>query len=179
VFVQSDATGAANHGFYSFDGGFYGMAKTNYAPVGGTCGNRASTNAASYANTNLQRYSGIFYDRGRTTVVSITDGTSNTLMFGEGVAGRAGSGADRFQWQWICVGPIPTLTNILQAPDSPNAMYRFMSRHTGVVQFSMADGSVRGLRAPQGTTTIGDALWLNLQRMAGKADGEVFDPDAF
>jgi prepilin-type N-terminal cleavage/methylation domain-containing protein len=179
VFVQSDATGSASHGFYSFTGGYYGMAKTNYAPVGGACGNRASSRAASYAGTNLQLYSGIYYNRSRTTFTGITDGASNTLAFGEGVAGRANTGTDRFQWQWISVGPIPTLLNVLIAPDSANAMYRFMSRHTGVVQFGMGDGSVRAIRAPSGTTTIGDANWLNLQRMAGRADGEVIDSSGF
>ena len=181
VFVQSDATGAANHGFYSFTGGFLGMAKTNYAPVAGACGNRASTNASGFGPTgtaNLQRYAGLFYDRSRTSIPAIADGSSNTLMFGEGVAGRAGAGADRFQWQWISVGPMPTMLNVLNAADSPNAMYRFMSRHTGIVQFCMGDGSVRGLRSAGGSVSLTDTSWVTLQQMSGRADGEVFDANA-
>ncbi|MGL4553052.1 MAG: DUF1559 domain-containing protein [Gemmataceae bacterium] len=179
VFAQSDATGSASHGFYSFNGGPLGMAKTNYAAVAGAAGARGSTNAASFGpNANLRKYAGIFTNRSKTSIVSISDGTSNTLAFGEGIAGRVGTATDRYQWQWINVGPIPTLLNVLQAPDSGNAMFRFMSRHTGVVQFVMADGSVRAIRAPQGTTTITGPTWYAFQQLGGMADGDVINENA-
>ena len=184
VFINSDATGAASLGIYTLSPSQdYGMAKTNYAPVGGSFGNRASTNSASYGpNLNLNKYAGVYYNQSNTKITAITDGTSNTLGFGEGVEGRFGSGPGRASWTWICVGPIGTGIDILNAPDSPNAMYRFMSRHTGIVQFSICDGSVRGLRAgSSGRFVTGvsvSAEWMTLQRLAGRADGEVFDPNS-
>jgi prepilin-type N-terminal cleavage/methylation domain-containing protein len=181
VFVQSDTTGAASAGVNVISPqGNYGIQKTNYAAVAGACGNRASTNAASFGpNANLQKYAGMFYNQSKTSLLSVSDGLSNTLMFGEGVEGQYGGGADhRAVWPWVCVGPVGTFLDILNATDSPNAMYRFISRHTGIVNFAMGDGSVRGVRARQQSTQLNPALqeWWLLQRMAGRADGEVFDP---
>jgi len=184
VFVQSDTTGSANVGVYILGPAQdYGMGKTNYAPVGGSFGNRATTASTGYGpGLNLKKYAGIYYNQSKTTITSITDGTSNTLAFGEGVEGRYGSGTNRASWTWICVGPIGTGIDIVVAPDSPNAMYRFMSRHTGIVQFSICDGSVRGLRAgAAGRFVTGVSVsseWMALQQMAGRADGDVFDPNA-
>ncbi|OWK40470.1 DUF1559 domain-containing protein [Fimbriiglobus ruber] len=172
LFAQSDATGAASVGFASWPTD-YNMAKTNYAPVGGACGNRASTSSASFGpNANLAKYAGIFYDRSKTTFTSITDGTSNTLMFGEGMAGPGA--APTYQWQWMSQGPIPTLLGLSNNQLSTNVMYRFGSRHTGVSQFCLADGSVRALTS--GTSNPAPPAptdWWTFQQMAGRADGDV------
>jgi len=84
VFTGSDSTGAELMTYY-----FYGstvilpLAKTNYTGVAGSNGNRASTKSARYGpNANLKLYSGVFNNRTRVKITGITDGTSNTLMFG-------------------------------------------------------------------------------------------------
>lgn len=154
----------------------YGMAKTNYAAVAGSCGTRASTAAASYGpNANLSQYAGVFGNRTKTTLVGISDGTSNTLLYGEGTTPDDGV----LQWNWMSTPAITTLLGISTSSKSSNTAYRFTSHHLGIVQFSMADGSVRGLR-PGGSTTWNPAStdWTTLQQMAGKADGATYNPAA-
>jgi Protein of unknown function (DUF1559) len=177
VTTQTDATGSAGVTvfFWSAD---YNMAPTNYTGVLGSNGARASTNASNYGpGANLRKYAGIFTNRSKTTITGITDGTSNTLMFGEGQGGVT-NGSQDYIWQWMCVAPMPTRNGI--TTDPMNITFSsFSSRHTGIVQFCMGDGSVRGLR-PGATTTRNPASndWWVLQTMAGLADGDVFDPTA-
>ncbi len=182
VFVNTEPTGAAALGVFAiFPLKDYGVGKTNYAPVAGAFGNRASTSSPTYGpGVNLSAYAGVYYDQSKTRMTAITDGASNTLAFGEGVEGRFSAGARRAAWPWICVGPIGTGLDILNATDNSAATQRFMSRHPGVVQFTLCDGSVRGLRAAQETGRFVPGVsvspeWLALQRMAGRADGEVLD----
>jgi prepilin-type N-terminal cleavage/methylation domain-containing protein len=174
VYVQSDATGAANFGYYGITN--QGFGRSNYASVGGACGERASTNAAGFGpNANLRNYTGIYGNRTRTTIVSITDGTSNTLAFGEGITIDSGT----VSWSWASIGGLPTLIGLRNAGTSTNTPFGFASRHTGIVQFALADGSVRGLRP--GSSNVwnpASADWWTLQRMAGMADGEIFDPSS-
>jgi prepilin-type processing-associated H-X9-DG protein len=75
----------------------------------------------------------------------VLDGLSNTLLFGEGIFGylpadltnrvRAAS--------WMGVG---SLTSGWNNFSNKGEWYTFSSRHPGVVQFCLADGSVRPLR---------------------------------
>src|SRR5579883_2303258 len=66
----------------------YPLGKTNYTGVMGCAGDRAVTNSSRYGpGANDRKYSGIFNNRKRTRLTAITDGTSNTLMFGEGIGG--------------------------------------------------------------------------------------------
>ena len=185
TFISADPTGATAIGVSVISpNGDYGVGKTNYAPVAGPYGNRASTASPTHGpGMNLNVYAGVYYDQSKTRLTAITDGTSNTLAFGEGVEGRFGAGTRRAVWPWMCVGPIGTGADILNASDDSRALQRFISRHPGVVQFSLCDGSVRGLRAAQGTARFVAGVsvspeWTALQRMAGRADGEVLDPDA-
>jgi len=174
IYVQSDSTGAANFGYWNTTNNNFG--RSNYSSVGGACGGRGSTAAASYGpNANLRRYAGIFGNRTRTTITAITDGTSNTLMFGEGITPDNAS----VQWTWAGVGGVPTLIGLRNAGTSGNTPFGYASRHTGIVQFAMGDGSVRGLK-PGATSTWNPAStdWWNLQRMAGMADGDVVDANS-
>jgi prepilin-type processing-associated H-X9-DG protein len=57
-----------------------------------------------------------------------------------------------------------------------NSWTDFSSRHGGVVQFCLADGSVRGIR--KGMAVGGDA-WNNFQYAAGYHDGQVVDDSQF
>jgi prepilin-type N-terminal cleavage/methylation domain-containing protein len=171
--------------FYSYDAevlyvwyypGFDGnMAATNYTGVSGSNGALAIASSSNYGpGANLRQYAGIFNNRSKTTITSITDGTSNTLMFGEGVGGITNGNQD-FIWQWIDVGPMPTRRGI--TTDTKNVSWaQFASFHTGVVQFCFGDGSVRSVR-PGATATKNPASndWWVLQAMGGMSDGVVAD----
>jgi len=162
----------------------YNIGPTNYAPVQGANGPLASTNATGANSTtaygpgaNLRQYSGLYYNRSKTTLAGIPDGTSNTLAFGEGVGGITNGNQD-FTWQWINVFPMVTRKGITN--DSLNVGFaQFASHHAGTVQFAMGDGSVRGVR-PGATAQYSPASpdWYTLQAMAGMADGATFDPTA-
>ena len=153
-----------------------GYGKTNYTGVMGTAGDRAVTSSSRYGpGFNDRSHSGIFNNRSKTKLVTITDGTSNTLMFGEGV-GDINAGTQNFQWNWVNIHPMPTRRGI--PTGKVVGWNQFYSRHTGIVQFAMGDGSVRSVR-PGSTTTNNPASqdWLTLQSMAGMADGDVIIAD--
>jgi prepilin-type N-terminal cleavage/methylation domain-containing protein len=126
--------------------------------------------------------------QGLTKLKDVTDGTSNTLMVGEkhvplNMFGRLKVGdGSIYNGIWttysgrvagpddpLASGP-NDLTPSVQIPNS-DAVFarRFGSWHTGVCQFTMADGSVRAIR-----TTIDGA---NLRRLAVRNDGEVITSD--
>ena len=158
------------------------LGRTNYTGVWGSNGNRAATVAnvpyvTASGGVNLRKYAGIFQNRKGTTINAINDGTSNTLMFGEGLGGTDASGQVTVSWHWTNVHPMPTRHG-LKTDNRSLSWAQFGSRHTGIVQFCMGDGSVRGLR-PAGTaiTNPVSSDWLVYQAMAGIADGEIFDAD--
>ncbi len=82
---------------------------------------------------------GIFGNRSRIRARDVTDGLSNTLMWGEGV-GQISNGNYLVSHAWVG-------TNF--AVTGPWGLgftgYQFNSRHTGIVQFTLGDGSVRGI----------------------------------
>ena len=174
--------GADSIGFSYWNNVDYNLAKTNYAAVAGGYGTQGSTNSRFGPGANLRKYGGIFGNRSKTTIPGISDGTSNTLMFGEGISLTTAN--TLYMWEWYNMGPMTTTNGMSNDPTLSNPFFKFGSRHTGIVQFSMADGSVRALR-PGATTTGGTATgttastdWYVFQRMAGIADGEVIDTSA-
>ena len=76
---------------------------------------------------------------------SVTDGTSNTLMFGEYAGGWADDGgAMEFSACSIGAGGMWTAYGIKPAqPKGRPGWWQFGSMHPGVVLFCLADGSVR------------------------------------
>jgi prepilin-type N-terminal cleavage/methylation domain-containing protein len=166
------------------------LGKTNYIGVAGANFSDAITSSPTDGpNANLGMYTGIFYNRSRTPL-TIPDGTSNTLMFGECLGGTlAGSTAGSLDGQspapgrdslfpWMGIGCMGTKFGI--AGSAAATRYpTWSSNHTGVVQFCMGDGSVRPIR-PGSTTTRNPASadWYTLQAMAGTQDGQVYDPGA-
>ncbi len=113
------------------------LGRTNYLGVAGGMGKTGSS---------WERWIGIFHNRSKTKFGSISDGTSNTLLFGEvtGVwedslkpSGRTWS----FTWN---NGPLPTAWRIGGA--TPHTYNRFNSIHSGkVINFALADGSIHSL----------------------------------
>ena len=163
--------------FYQKANSDYGA--TNYAPVGGAAGTRGSTNSPSIApGQNLAQYAGIFGNRSRTTIVGITDGTSNTLMYGETTAAFDAAKVTT-QKMWISMAGLTTSLGMNADQTQANNRFRFNSRHTGIVQFTLGDGSVRGVKFGNTFTRNPASVdWITFQQMSGKADGQVFDPSS-
>ena len=141
--------------------------------------NGANGLTASSASTrhgpgaDLRKYTGMYDNRSKTKMTSILDGTSNTLAFGES---RGGLLAGLFiPHRWVSASPGVTRSGITTRKEELTVT-RFSSAHSGIVQFCMGDGSVRGLK-PVATTTINPAStdWYLLQSMAGMADGDQRD----
>jgi prepilin-type N-terminal cleavage/methylation domain-containing protein/prepilin-type processing-associated H-X9-DG protein len=149
--------------------------RTNYVGVGGVLPKGAIVGGVAGAHDN---YLGIYVDTSQgqkpTKIAGITDGTSNTLAFGETLGGASlvsdtvyswmGGGAMYSDWglaplDWYGTG----------VPDT--AWWQMSSRHSGVINFAFADGSVHAF-SKAGNTRRGSILWS----MSGKADGDVFDP---
>jgi prepilin-type N-terminal cleavage/methylation domain-containing protein/prepilin-type processing-associated H-X9-DG protein len=154
--------------------------RTNYTGVAGANGKNASKSDPNSGGVDLSKYEGIFTNRSTTSLGTIPDGTSNTLMFGEGIGGTAENGKARdFAWSWMGVGCVATKFGLGQAgPPYGNGLpgtswSNFSSRHPGGVNFCFADGSVRMLRF--GATCIRNPVpssdWLLLQALAGTSDG--------
>src|SRR5262249_32175994 len=117
------------------------------------------------------------------------DGTANTLMLGEGT-GEMEGGAVTKGWSWMGVGAATTARGL--GGPSEAGWFQFASRHTGVVNFCFADGSVRppvravgesayrtvaGLaRRPLPSPSF--TTWYAYQRLAGMQDGEPADQAA-
>jgi len=169
------------------NGNTYDLGKTNYCTVAGACGDNASTASPSDGpNANLQQYKGIYCNRSKNKTSDILDGSSNTLAVGEGLGGVSGTGVQRdYFWAWIQAGGMPTKFGLAgsvgpaSGSTTPLSGYNYFgSRHTGIVQFGFADGSVRGLRpgstGVRNPTTAGSD-WYIFQAMAGMQDGVVFD----
>jgi hypothetical protein len=155
-------------------GGYYGvptgneLGRTNYCGVAGgfsdSCG------------TYYGQWRGIFATRIGQEVslgqISVQDGTSNTLMYGEGL-GSEGTGPRAWCWSWM-LGCLPTYWG-LGAPVTGNGQpssrwYNFSSRHPAVVQFAFGDCSTRGIR--RGNTTLPlSPDWYILMQLAGRNDG--------
>ncbi|MFT3878788.1 MAG: DUF1559 domain-containing protein [Gemmatales bacterium] len=161
------------------------LGRTNYTGVAGAAGNGEVVNYYS-------KWEGVLCNRSSVSLGQLTvqDGTSNTLMFGEGLGGN-GVGSRVHVWSWFGVGAMGTgyglgRSNLPNVDDVPPALgttppadqtgahwYRFSSRHTAGVQFCYGDGSVRTIKFGN---TIQPSLsltsdWAILQQLAGRRDG--------
>jgi len=98
-------------------------------------------------------------------LLSITDGTSNTLMVGEDVCDQNNHGAAYYANGDYASSHAPL--NYFPQPPIPDNWPRvmsFRSRHPGGVNFCLADGSVR---------FISDSInWLLYQQLCTRAGGE-------
>jgi len=162
VFIGLTITGTTLTGTYNANGGnAQDAGRTNYVGCGGMFG-------------EAFKYGGVFEANSKTTIVGITDGTSNTIAFGETLGGPE-IGTRTYALSWMGAGSLPTYWGL----PTPADWYTFGSKHPGVVLFGFADGSVRyirkGIPACANTACVNDASATNFQRAAGRNEGEIPD----
>jgi prepilin-type processing-associated H-X9-DG protein len=115
--------------------------------------------------------SGPYYQNSRTKITAIGDGTSNTIAFGETLAGKYS--ARDFRLSWMGAGSMPSKYGI---PSDPNARWwTWSSKHSGVVMFGFCDGSVRGFRKGIEYSATPTPQLNAFYYAAGVADGQVND----
>lgn len=172
-------------GFQRMAPGDEQLGRSNYLGVAGLGGSFSFTVFAPNPLTlspapTFGGYEGIMLNRGKVTLGQITvqDGTSNTLMFGEGLGGNAIE--PRFSaYAWFGIGGMGTGLGLGKGNTDPiggggGAYWRFSSRHVTGVQFAFGDASIHTIRF--GTTPwLGfgpvTADWALLQQLAGRKDG--------
>jgi prepilin-type N-terminal cleavage/methylation domain-containing protein/prepilin-type processing-associated H-X9-DG protein len=136
------------------------LGRTNYLPVSGASGILSDYGQGADV---CAKYEGCFANRSKWTLghITVMDGTSDTLMFGETLGGQ-GIGVRDYVIPWIgnCVmatgaglgrGNLPNEDYTpngwaANGPEVGAAWWRFSSRHPAGVQFAYADGSVRLIR---------------------------------
>jgi prepilin-type N-terminal cleavage/methylation domain-containing protein/prepilin-type processing-associated H-X9-DG protein len=134
-------------------------------------------NAGYLYNILSPTYQGPYINNSKTKLTDITDGTSNTLGFGESLGGTYNNRDFKIAWMGSCA--LPTAWGL---PTDNNASWvTYSSKHSGVVNFSMCDGSVRTLskgavRNPDGSVTPAYVAWY---QMGGMRDGKVIDTTVF
>lgn len=144
---------------------------TNYLGVGGTgkgFDNRPATAAAPWLP--YTRWEGIYTNRSSVSLGSIPDGTSNTLLYGESSGRVYGSEPNAYDKGWFGAGAMPVVWGLANGPGA--LWYQFSSNHSGIVQFALADGSVRAISVGS-TATSGSSDWQVFLQMAGYQDGGV------
>jgi prepilin-type N-terminal cleavage/methylation domain-containing protein len=155
----------------SFLGNNIELGRTNYAPVG----DYNHLNAPGWGNSNafggwtpIDSMTGIFANRSERRANDILDGLSNTLMFGEGMF--AYNGTNERAASWMGMGPMVLWNGLNSNNVKPYGQFAgFTSRHPLIVQFAMADGSVRPLKQ-----TISPGVLLVL---GGIRDGRTVSVD--
>jgi len=130
-------------------GGYFGsnpFGRSNYATNGGVIGN-------AYPGSGYESLCGPMYTDSMIGIQTITDGSSNTVFFGESVADRAYADAlpGGVAASWIGAFNMASAWGLPDQglktdPNTGYNWYNFSSRHTGLVQFGYGDGSIRGMR---------------------------------
>lgn len=132
-----DGLGTVGAEYFAMGGGGDTLGRTNYIGVAGGMGS-IPTNA-------WEPYKGAFWNRSKTNLAHVKDGTSNTLLFGEWAGGYDSQGVLQYSASWIGAGFLPAPWGLAPMYNQFPEWVQFSSMHSGTVQFAVADGSVRGL----------------------------------
>ena len=144
---------------------------TNYSPIGGVLG--SVTSSASLTDSKQwEGYNGIFTNRSKTTFGQISDGSSNTLLFGE-IAGQSGSRPTGYAW----MGAINLSmfywefdrADLTSGQLNSMELNKYNSYHLGVVNFARGDGSVATVPQSADLTTM--------YQLSAMGDGNVVSFD--
>jgi len=142
------------------------LGKTHYVPSAGNLG-------AVPGLPNYDQYRGIFTNRSQVSLAEITaaDGTSNVACIGETIGDNQKPPLIRSN-SWAGAGALWTNWGLdISPPDSAAGSwgwYMYSSLHNGVVNWTFADGSVRGLK-----TSIDYNTFIYL---TGYKDGRSIQP---
>jgi len=129
------------------------LGRTNYLGVAGYGGaatgwNLGASNAAKIgvpSGTPVANFEGVFTTRSKTRLAQISDGTSQTLMFGEATGGRTNGRTD-VSFLWMGAGLLPAFPGLTDSSGAVNRSWgTFNSEHPNIVSFAAADGSVHGV----------------------------------
>jgi prepilin-type N-terminal cleavage/methylation domain-containing protein/prepilin-type processing-associated H-X9-DG protein len=154
------------------------MGRTNYLGCGGAYGQVSGSDAA---DAQWLPYTGVYYMNSKTKITDISDGTSNTVAFGE-YCGTHLNGTREFVISWMGAGWLGSKWGLAPIYDGPGSAdgetghgndyswRQFSSKHTAVVNFAFADGSVRGI-----ARSADFNAWIYA---TGATDGKVYDPSA-
>ncbi len=171
--VDLPAGYGSNAHVYSSAPGRLVVGRSNYIGMGGY-----------YAPSQFPQYRGFFTHMSQNSIARCPDGTSNTIMFAEMVGGYIAWGGGGgipsgvSGPSWVAGfnysgfnSPYAGSEVLRPGPNnsSNDYWYRFSSLHTNLVQVSMGDGSVRGIRSG-----IDFSVWVYL---TGIQDGVTVSPD--
>lgn len=148
------------------------VGRTNYLGVAGQLGQGTGgvydTPQAWANNATRNALRGIFTNNSKTKHGNITDGTSNTLFFGE-VTGLFNDNlrATGRQWSisWNAGGQWTEWHRAVYGLQGRKFWHGFSSFHTSMIQFTLADGSVRAI-----PNTIDPVIFIY---QSGMADGNT------
>jgi prepilin-type N-terminal cleavage/methylation domain-containing protein/prepilin-type processing-associated H-X9-DG protein len=139
---------------------------SNYIGCAGYYGDRSGNGALG----PFGQFKGIYYRNSKTRFADITDGASNTIAFGETLAGEPDQTRE-FYLAWFGAGSMPAAYGLQPWAGNPTTTwYQFNSKHSGIVNFGFADGSVRGI------TTLAPRqqfVWAS-----GMADSQIINFDS-
>ena len=136
------------------------LGRTNYL---GSAGRFGQSGVA-----RLDPFKGIFFNNSKTKHGNITDGTSNTFMFGEITGGFAdpirGTGRN-YSHTWVTGPQVTEFHNPNYGTQNGKYWYTFDSNHTGMIHFCLADGSVRPVMRSMD--------YVAFQNMSSMAEGVI------
>ncbi|MDB4614332.1 DUF1559 domain-containing protein [bacterium] len=134
----------------------YGLGETNYLGSAGFLGH-CEDGPNGPPTQNWSQRKGIFGGRTMTRFRDMSDGSSNTVAFGEVTGGT------RYNFTWMGSGIMPIAWGLQQSANQN--WYQFESFHTGTIQVALGDGSCRGI-----SKNIDSQL---MQDICGMQDGKV------
>jgi len=148
---------------------------TNYIASGGALGDcTASIGDTNHPNWTWLTFKGIYSVNSKTRVGDITDGTSSTVAFGETTVGSPTTSGIPRNWvlNWSGGGCMPSAWGLSPIQGAPFEFLNYSSKHSGVVNFAFADGSVHSISTSVQTYPVFVSL-------TGMADGYVLDPNTY